>query len=169
MSIFLIPITILIMFLHIIFTDMKINFKDVIWAISGMIYVLPFIVFIPIIYGAENGKYLIWLLMFLTWGADSFALMIGKLFGKHKFTKVSPNKTVEGSVGGILGAMLLTLIYTYCLNSFAGFEFSYLKVAIIAFVLSIIGEIGDLVASCIKRYLDVKDFSNLFPRSWRYD
>ena len=50
-----------------------------------------------------------------------------------------------------------------CLNNFAGFNLSYVTFAIIAFILTIIGQIGDFVASAIKRYFDLKDFSNAFP------
>ena len=49
-----------------------------------------------------NGKYMIWYLMFTAWGTDIFAYVFGKKFGKHKFSKVSPNKTVEGCVSGVV-------------------------------------------------------------------
>ena len=63
----------------------------------------------------------------------------------------------------MVGGVILTLIYIACLNNFAGFDLSYVTFGVIAFVLTIIGQIGDFVASAIKRYFDVKDFSNIFP------
>ena len=63
----------------------------------------------------------------------------------------------------MFGGVAITIVYIICLNKFAGFDLSYITFGIIAFVLTIIGQIGDFVASAIKRYFDVKDFSNAFP------
>ena len=92
-----------------------------------------------------------------------FAYIIGKRIGKTKFSKVSPNKSIEGCIAGTIGAIIACLLYTVALNLISGYEISYLTIAIISLVLSIIGQIGDFSASVIKRYFDVKDFSNLFP------
>lgn len=179
-----IPSLLLILFLHIIISDMKINLKDIAFSFFGILYIISFISFIPLIYGLDgaktigfttdgnlesftttdlNGKYLIWILMITTWGSDIFAYLIGRYFGKHKFSKVSPNKTIEGCTAGIVGAVVLTLIYTLCINNFAGLDLSYLSLGIIGFILSIIGQIGDFAASTIKRYFNIKDFGNAFP------
>ena len=97
------------------------------------------------------------------WGTDTFAYSIGTRFGKHKLTPISPKKSVEGSVGGIVGAVILSLIYTYIINKTANLEISYLAISGIAIILSILGEIGDSAASSIKRYAGIKDFSQLIP------
>ena len=94
---------------------------------------------------------------------DTFAYLIGRRFGKHKFSKISPKKSIEGSVAGVIGAVVVTLVYTWIANNFWGLEYSYLTIAIIAIVLSIISQIGDFVASAIKRFVDVKDYGNLLP------
>ena len=179
-----IPSLLLILFLHIIISDMKINLKDIALSFFGILFIISFISFIPLIYGLDggktigfttdgnlesftttdlNGKYLIWILMITTWGSDIFAYLIGRYFGKHKFSKVSPNKTIEGCTAGIVGAVVLTLIYTLCINNFVGLDLSYLSLGIIGFILSIIGQIGDFAASTIKRYFNIKDFGNAFP------
>lgn len=165
-----IPTILLLLFLHIIITDMKINFKDVAISFTGILYIIGFTVFIPVLYGntgkidMQNGKFLIWYLLLSSWGTDIMAYLVGKHFGKHKFSKVSPNKTIEGCVAGTIGAILSCLIYTFILNKVLHVEvYSYLTIAIIAFVLSIIGQIGDFAASTIKRQFDVKDFSEIFP------
>lgn len=179
-----IPSLLLILFLHIIISDMKINLKDVAFSFLGILYIISFTVFIPLIYGLDgsktvgivsdgnlesftstaiSGKYLIWILVLTTWGSDIFAYLIGRYFGKHKFSKVSPNKTIEGCTAGIVGAIIITLIYTFCINKFSGLNLSYLAMGIIGFILSIIGQIGDFAASTIKRYFDIKDFGNAFP------
>ena len=96
-------------------------------------------------------------------GTDTFAYIIGKRFGKHKFSEVSPKKSIEGCIAGIVGAVIIALIYTYAINSIKGFEYSYIYITIFTIILSIIGQIGDFAASSIKRYVDVKDYSNLIP------
>lgn len=187
-----IPAILLILFLHIIITDMKISLKDVAFSFLGIMYIISFAMFIPLIYGLNqtsginlgsisissetsaidnifnqvgkiNGKYLIWFLMMATWGSDIFAYLIGRHFGKHKFSKVSPNKTIEGCTAGVVAAVILSLIYTYCLNTFTSFELSYITMGIIGAISCVIGQIGDFAASSIKRHFDVKDFSDLFP------
>ena len=101
--------------------------------------------------------------MIAAWATDIAAFFIGKHFGKHKFSKVSPNKTIEGCVGGCAGAVVVSILYTVCVNYFSGLELNILYLAIISFVLSILGQIGDFAASAIKRYFGVKDFSDFIP------
>ena len=84
-------------------------------------------------------------------------------FGKHKFSKVSPKKSIEGCVAGVAGSLIVSLIYTFAINTIFGLTIPYLWIAIMSVILSIIGQIGDFSASVIKRYFDVKDYSNIFP------
>ena len=76
---------------------------------------------------------------------------------------MSPKKSIEGSVAGVIGAVILTLLYTVAINSLCKLNYSYLYIALATASLSIIGQIGDLAASSIKRYVEVKDYSNLIP------
>ncbi len=152
-----------ILFLHIIVTDMKINFKDISYTFFGIFYVVFFISFFGFIYGLENGKILIWYAIIAAWGTDIFAYITGKHLGKHKFSKVSPKKSIEGCIGGAIGAVILSLIYTYLSNMYWGTNYSYLIIIVIEIFLSLIGQIGDFAASSIKRYVEIKDFGNLIP------
>lgn len=166
-SIFIgLPILLLVLFLHVIISDMKITLKDITFTLIGILYLFIFLVFLPLLFGTEgdiSGKYLIWYVLLSAWGTDVFAYVFGKRIGKTKFSKVSPNKSIEGCVAGTAGAVISCLIYTFALNSICGFGISYLLIGIISLILSIIGQIGDFSASAIKRYFEVKDFSNLFP------
>ena len=126
-------------------------------------YVVFFMMFLAFIDGMENGKILIWYALFAAWGTDVFAYFIGMKFGKHKFSKVSPKKSIEGCIGGTLSAVIIMLVYTYFVNNSLGMDYSYLFIAGIGVVLSLIGQIGDFAASSIKRFVDVKDYSNLIP------
>ena len=93
--IYLLLLTVTVLFSHVIISNGKIKFEDIAYTLFGLIYIIGFSVFIPIIYSLENGKLLIWFVFFAAWGTDTFAYLIGKRFGKHKFSKISPNKSIE--------------------------------------------------------------------------
>lgn len=165
----LFPLMIFVLFLHVIITEMQISFKDIVYTLFGMAYIVGFLMFFALLYGTEslawnlNGKIAIWYVLFSAWGTDTIAYLVGKNFGKHKFSKVSPNKTIEGCVGGTCGAVLAGAILTILLNQYAGTTIPLFNIVIIIAILSIIGQFGDFAASVIKRSFDVKDFSELFP------
>ena len=158
-----VPTILLILFAQVIATDMKTSFKDIAYTFLGIFYVVFFMMFVAFIDGMQNGKILIWYAIIAAWGTDIFAYFIGKHFGKHKFSKVSPKKSIEGCIAGAVGAILLMLLYTYVANTFWGMNYSYGFIAMIGLILSLIGQIGDFAASSIKRYVDIKDYSNLIP------
>ena len=159
----LVPVTILIMFVQVILTNNKTTIKDISITLFGIFYIAVFLMFIPLIRGSENGRILIWYVMFAAWMTDTFAYLIGMKFGKHKFSQISPKKSIEGSIAGTVGATIVILIYTYVCNTLWGLNMSYAYITFVAIILSIIGQIGDLAASSIKRYVGIKDFSNLIP------
>ncbi|MBR5310870.1 MAG: phosphatidate cytidylyltransferase, partial [Oscillospiraceae bacterium] len=108
----------------------------------------------------ENGMFYFWLPFIMAWASDTFAYFTGRFFGKRKLCeKLSPKKTVEGAIGGVLGSVCGILV--------AGI-FSPVKVNIIigvvfAICASCLSQIGDIFASCIKRENGIKDFGNLMP------
>ena len=165
----IIPLFLLFAFLQVIVTDGKTNYKDVAYTTTGVTYIVSLITFFSLLYGANNGRFYIWYIMISAWGSDIFAYIIGKHFGKHKFSKISPNKTIEGCIAGLLGAVCFGLIYTYFVNNNlqayldTAIHIDYWKIGIICAILSGIGQIGDFAASVIKRHFEVKDFSDLFP------
>ena len=158
-----VPTILLILFAQVIATEMRTTFKDIAYTFLGIFYVVFFMIFVALIDGMQNGKILIWYAIIAAWGTDIFAYFIGKHFGKHKFSKVSPKKSIEGCIAGTVGAILLMLLYTYVANTFWGMNYSYGFIAMISVILSLIGQIGDFAASSIKRYVDIKDYSNLIP------
>ena len=157
------PSIMLILFANVIATDMKISFKDMSYTLLGICYIPVFISFLTLIDAMQNGKVLIGYILISAWGTDVFAYLIGKKFGKHKFSKVSPKKSIEGCIAGTIGAVLIMVLYAVILNRYFQFNYSYMYVIIVGIVLSLIGQIGDFSASCIKRYVDIKDYSNLLP------
>lgn len=160
----LILMNILVLFAQSIVTNMKRNVNDIAISLLGICYIVFFLVFAPLIRDSlENGKILIWYVFFSAWGTDIFAYFIGKHFGKHKFTPISPKKSIEGCVAGIFGAIIMNTVYTLICNSIFGTSFNYLYILGLSIFLSIISQIGDLAASSIKRYCEIKDYSNLIP------
>ncbi len=163
---FAIPVLLFILFLHVIVTNMKITFEDMVYTLMGILYIVPLIAFVALTYGHSGditGKVLIWYVFCAAWGTDTLAYLIGIKFGRVRFSKVSPKKSVEGCVAGLAGAVIASCIYTFGINYFMGLEISYLTVTLISLVLSVIGQVGDFAASVIKRHFEVKDYSNIFP------
>ena len=163
---FLIAFLILLLSFY-VFSFPKYTIKEVALVIYGVIYVAIMFSFVYLIRNNEvYGKYIVWLIFISSWGSDTFAYLTGMLFGKHKLVpNLSPKKTVEGAIGGIIGSMLLGAIYTYIVfNKLTDdIYMSSVRVSIGCGVGSIISMIGDLTASGIKRNYDVKDYGNIIP------
>ncbi len=162
-SILAVPTILIILFAQVVATEMKTSFKDIAYTFLGIVYVVYFTMFVALINGRNGGNILVWYALIAAWGTDVFAYFIGKYFGKHKFSKVSPKKSIEGCIAGTVGAVIVMLGYTYLANTFWGQNYSYLYVGMIGIILSLLGQIGDFAASSIKRYVDIKDYSNLIP------
>lgn len=113
----------------------------------------------------DNGVFYMFIPFICSWVSDVFAYFVGRLFGKHKLIpEISPKKTVEGSIGGIVFAVLAMLLFGFIVDSFFdAITVNYLVLGLMGFVLSIISQIGDLIASSLKREYGVKDYSNLLP------
>ena len=114
----------------------------------------------------ENGIYVIGFLFMVTIMTDTFAYVFGVRFGKHRLAeKISPKKSVEGSVYGSLSAIVLTVGYIYLvqLKTIDNIEMTLGVSIALILVISVVGQIGDLIASKLKRDYGIKDYSNLFP------
>ena len=108
----------------------------------------------------ENGLYLAFLIFICSWGCDTSAYCVGKLIGKHKMSPIlSPKKSVEGAIGGVVGTALLTVIYLSVFRAQMGIGTTEITaLAIISAVAAAISMVGDLTASAIKRNYDIKDY-----------
>ncbi|MDR1801286.1 MAG: phosphatidate cytidylyltransferase [Lachnospiraceae bacterium] len=116
---------------------------------------------------SDFGGYLVILIFIGAWGSDTFAYCVGMLLGKHRLAPVlSPKKSIEGAIGGVMGAAILGYVYALLFAS----HITDLNVndkpwlfAVICAGASIISQIGDLAASGIKRNSEIKDFGKLIP------
>lgn len=112
----------------------------------------------------ERGEYLVLLAVLLTFVTDASAYFVGVFFGKHRgITKVSPNKSLEGYVGGFLLGALFAVLYGYLLERLAGLSVHYPALALCGLCGAAVTELGDLAFSYIKRKQGIKDFGTLLP------
>ncbi|MBE7021387.1 MAG: phosphatidate cytidylyltransferase [Ruminococcaceae bacterium] len=112
----------------------------------------------------EKGIYLVWLPFISAWLTDTFAYFGGRFLGKHKLCpEISPKKTVEGAIFGIIGAIFGYVMYSVILKNVWNLEVNIYLALIMAVVTSVLSQMGDLFASCIKRENGVKDFGKLMP------
>ena len=112
----------------------------------------------------NHGQYTFVLVFVAAWMCDTFAYFTGRFFGKHKLAPhLSPKKTVEGSIGGIVFAILGCMLYGFVIEKVTGLNARYYVLAATGLILSIVSQIGDLWASLIKREYGVKDYSQMMP------
>lgn len=155
---------ILLMFAY-VFSYPKYEAKQLVVAFFGLFYVAVMLSYVYQIRMLENGLYLAFLIFICSWGCDTCAYCVGKLIGKHKMAPVlSPKKSIEGAVGGVLGTALLTVIYLNVFRRQMEIETTAIIIlAVISAVAGLISMVGDLTASAIKRNYDIKDYGALIP------
>ena len=112
----------------------------------------------------NNGAFLYILVFLIPWMSDAFAYFIGVKFGKHKLApEVSPKKSVEGSIAGIVFGTLAAVGYGFGVEKTYGVEPSYLALLVLGLIVSIFSQCGDLAASLVKRRFGIKDYGSIFP------
>lgn len=141
-----------------VFTKNKFTFNDAGFLLISVMYIgLSFNYLIDIRLAGLN--YLLFIL-FVIWSTDSGAYFFGRALGKKKlWPEISPNKTIGGAVGGLFMAIIVGGIFQLIYP----FEFSLFTVILYALLISIVGQVGDLVASAFKRHYNIKDAGKLFP------
>ncbi len=168
---FLDPLMLAILFLILllavyVFSYPKYKTEQIFACFFGFFYVAVMLSFIYLTRATlEKGAYIVWLIFLCSWGSDTCAYCVGMLFGKHKMSPLlSPKKSVEGAVGGVCGAALLTGLYAYLFREPMGLSGrGMLFLAAISAVGALISMVGDLAASAIKRNYGIKDYGKLIP------
>lgn len=148
-----------------VFAFPKYSTEQVAIVFLGLFYVGVMLSYLYKVRVVEDGAYLVWLIFIGAWGSDTSAYCTGMLIGKHKvLPKLSPKKSLEGCIGGVVGAALLGLLYgTIIKEQITGITNPQIAFAIICGASSVISQIGDWAASAIKRNHDIKDYGNLIP------
>lgn len=147
-----------------VFAYPKYNTQQIFAAFFGVLYVAVMLSFIYRTRLLDGGVFTVWLVFVCSWGCDTCAYCVGKLIGKHKMAPVlSPKKSVEGGIGGIAGAALIGVLYALAINHWGGAGADIVQYAVIGGAGGAISQIGDLAASAIKRYHNIKDYGKLIP------
>jgi len=135
-------------------------FASWIWTTAGIIYIGFLLSHFVALRGLESGRDWVLFALFVTFASDSTAYFIGRAFGKHSLaTNISPKKTQEGAVGGVIGAVIVSLLLVVLLDLPIG----YVAATLLAIAVSFFGQIGDLLESLFKRNMGVKDSGNAMP------
>ena len=147
-----------------VFAYPRYNTQQIMAAFFGMFYVAVMLSYIYQIRILPGGIFTVWLVFVCSWGCDTCAYCVGMLIGKHKMAPIlSPKKSVEGGIGGILGAALIGVLYGLAINYWSDAGADVLSYAVIGAAGGAISQIGDLAASAIKRYHNIKDYGKLIP------
>ena len=152
------------LFMEVMLSNMKISYTRISLCLtSGLVipYMLCAIVRILML---PQGRSFVLLPFAVAFVSDAFAYLTGMKFGKHKLSPViSPNKTIEGFVGGLLATVLSMVIYGLVLQFACGFKVNYFYAVLYAMIGSAACTFGDLCFSVIKRQTNIKDYGNLIP------
>lgn len=140
------------------------NFIDAAVTIMSFVYTIAFFALILLIYAMPAGKYYVLTIFTIAWICDTTAYFSGRFLGRRKLIpEVSPKKTVEGAIGGLFGGALGTMAFGLALYLMGREVMHPLHFLLMGFIGSILSQIGDLIASSIKRDCGVKDYPKLIP------
>jgi len=132
------------------------------WTIAGILYVGWLLSYLVALRGLDGGRNWVFLALFTTWASDTAAFVIGRKLGRHKLApNISPGKTWEGTMGGIVGAIIMSILF-FTPTPFR-LPLVYWQVIGLSILVSIFGQVGDLVESLLKRNMGVKDSGTLLP------
>lgn len=164
---FMITVILLLMALMFVyvFAFPKFTANQVMATYFSLIYAPVMLSFIFLTRQLNFGVYLVWMIFISSWISDTCAYLVGVLIGKHKLVpQLSPKKTIEGSLGGILGSAVVGALFGAFLldKTLGGHQFGVM-LFVIGAIGSVISQVGDLAASAIKRNHDIKDYGNLIP------
>ena len=147
-----------------VFFHKKVLFKDAAGLYFGAIYIFALFKYIYLVRMEEFGKFIVFAIFIGAFLTDTGAYFAGTFFGKHKLCpEISPKKTIEGAIGGIVTTVVAFVVYGFIGKEFFGYNLSIINAVITGLILSIISQIGDLSASVIKRELGIKDYGNIMP------
>ncbi len=133
--------------------------------VFNFLYAPVMLSFIYLTREQEAGKYIVWLILISSWGCDTCAYVVGMLIGKKKiFPVLSPKKSLEGCIGGVVGAGLIAALYAiFAVENVFPDKQVTIVITVICMVGAVMSQVGDLAASAIKRNHEIKDYGKLIP------
>lgn len=143
----------------------KYSTDRIVRTVFSVIYCPVMLSFIYMIRELEGREFLIWIVLITSWGCDTLAYCSGMLLGRHHpFGQLSPKKSTEGCIGGIIGSAVIGLLFgIFYVKRFLPVPYVEWRLALICGVGALMGMVGDLAASGIKRNNNIKDFGKLIP------
>jgi len=143
----------------------KINVFDAAVTLFGFFYVGFMFSNVSLVRAFNDiGQMAVWLIFICAFASDTGAYFVGINFGKHKMTPVlSPKKSIEGAIGGIASAAVVSAVFVYLYNLLYNTNINIIIITIIGAVGSVFAQMGDLAASSIKRYVNIKDYGSIMP------
>lgn len=152
------------MFLYVVLFP-RYRAEQVVTAIFSFLYAPVMLSFMYMTRMSQMGLYLVWLILISSWGCDTCAYCVGKLIGRKKiFPVLSPHKSLEGCIGGVVGAALIGGVYAYFVVEPKVPDQKVLWIIVfISAVGALMSMVGDLAASAIKRNHDIKDYGKILP------
>lgn len=142
----------------------KTTFADLAETFVTAFYIIVSFTSLALVRYLENGVFYFGIPYIAAWVCDVFALFTGKFFGKHKLSpEISPKKTIEGAIGGTLFGTAALLVYGLILQLAVGARPLYGRLLLYGLLLTVAGQIGDLIASLIKREHAIKDYGKILP------
>ncbi len=137
-------------------------FSGWVWTIAGILYVGWLLGYLVALRGLDDGRNWVFFALFTTFASDTTAFFVGRALGRHHLAPhISPGKTWEGAIGGILGAITVSLFFI--LPTPLSLHLNWGQVILLGLLVSIFGQLGDLVESLFKRNMGVKDSGRLIP------
>ena len=133
--------------------------------VFNFLYAPVMLSFIYLTREQDAGKYIVWLILISSWGCDTCAYVVGMLIGKKKiFPVLSPKKSLEGCIGGVVGAGLIAALYAvFAVENVFPDKRVTIVITVICMVGAVMSQVGDLAASAIKRNHEIKDYGKLIP------
>lgn len=161
----IVSIAVMLLFAAAVFKHNEVKFNTICTALFSALYISFGFHYLESMLKFEYGLGMLFFVLIAAFVTDSGAYFTGRTFGKHKLApNLSPKKTVEGSIGGILSSVAAIFIYKYIMEyAYNGIELNTVNMVINVVVAAIAGEIGDLSASLVKRELGIKDYGKIMP------
>ena len=134
------------------------------WTVAGILYVGWLLSYLVSLRGLTDGRNWIFLALFVTFASDTAAFFIGRALGRRPLApRISPGKTREGAIGGLLGAVLVSLFFVLPTPLSLSSYLSWGQAVLLGLLVSVFGQLGDLIESLFKRDMGVKDSGRLLP------
>lgn len=160
----LLYVSLLVMFGFLIFKTGKYTVADLSVTILGAFYVCFLFWYLIMTRNLRSGEYAVWFIFLGAVATDTFAYLIGRAFGRTKLIpQISPNKTVEGAIGGALACVAVFILFGTLVFDKYAYPNPMWQYAAMGAACGVVTQIGDLAASCIKRYCGIKDFGKIIP------